>query len=377
MKPSANNQVFRSKMIIPIAIQFLTFSSVKATLVYFPNLARELKMSDPAIAIIATGYAASLFVSAYILGRASDINGRKVLIGIGLSSSAVAFYLHAFSTDFLSLLLVRLLVGFCLGSYPSALIAYVSEAELELGRFTSFGPLGVAFGMLIAGVVAFYLGVGGVFLFSALLFFVAFLISLRLHGSKNKSERVPLFPKSIIRRNLPIYLSFLIRQVAAEMVWVYWSLYLLELGADLFGIGVLWALNTAVQFFVMFSVTDRPKSILLVQLGLILSSITFLAYGLAFDFWCIIPVQVVAGVSWALLYVGTLKYVTYGVREKATSVGVLRSTMSLSSIIGPLLAIQVIQLVNYKTLMLVAFAIASLAYLLFWLSGVRKVRSPS
>jgi DHA1 family quinolone resistance protein-like MFS transporter len=265
----------------------------------------------------------------------------------------------------LVLLIIRASVGFCIGIYPSSLIAYVQENKEDVARFSSFGSLGWAFGSLIAGLVAVYFTVKGVFIFSSLLCFLAFVTALRMRFGEHHSIDVPKLPIEIVKKNLSLYLSILIRQNGAHMIWTFWPLFLVSLGADLFWIGIIEMINGLTQFIFMYSLSSRMKYRYSVITGLILSGSAFFLYSLATDFWQIIPTQILLGVSWALLYVGGLRYLMDRNIEKATVSGLFDSVLSLSSITGPFVATFVITFGSYRTTMYLASAFALIGSLLF------------
>lgn len=59
-----------------------------------------------------------------------------------------------FAVDPWTLLVSRSLLGFCVGMYPAALLAYAKTADSLMGKFSSWGSLGWALGNGLAGVVA-------------------------------------------------------------------------------------------------------------------------------------------------------------------------------------------------------------------------------
>lgn len=160
--------------------------------------------------------------------------------------------------------------------------------------------------------------------------------------SEHHSVNVPVLPIKIIKKNLPLYLSVLIRHSGAHMIWTFWPLFLQTLGADLFWVAVIQAINGATQFVFMYTVSQKIGYASSIAGGLILASVTFFSFTLAADFWQIMPAQVLLGVSWSLLYVGGLRYLMDRNVEKATVSGLFDSALSLSSIIGPLIGAFVI-----------------------------------
>jgi len=346
-------------------IRLLTYAAMQISFIYVSVFARNLGIPDIGIGIMVALYSSALFFSSYIFGRASDRYGRKMFIIVGLLVATVAFFLQIFAYDFISLIIIRILVGFCIGIYPSALVACVYEMKKDMGKFASFGSLGWFIGLTMAGIITTYFTIKGVFILSSLFSLIAFLVAFTLEPIKHKSMKVPYFPLKILKKNKSVYLSVLIRHSGAYIIWTFWPLYLISIGANLFWIGIIEAVNSFTQFVVMFSITDKVKSTLLLRVGFLFSTLTFFSFTLASDFWQILPAQVLLGISWALVYVGALKYVCEKNKEKATASGILESVLSLCSIIGPLLATIILSFGNYRTTMYVASVLALIGFFVF------------
>ncbi|MDI6826067.1 MAG: MFS transporter [Candidatus Aenigmarchaeota archaeon] len=349
----------------PNLIRLLTFAAAQISFVYIIIFARGLGISDVEIGIIVAFYSLTLFFSSYIFGRASDRYGRKIFMLIGLLAATIAFFLQTFAHDYTSLLLIRILVGFCVGIYPSALVAYVHEMKKNMGKFASFGSLGWFFGLMVAGITATYFTIKGIFILSSLFSLLAFLVTFTLEPVKYKPIKVPFFPLKILKKNKSVYLSVLIRHSGAYIIWTFWPLYLMSLGADLFWVAIIEAVNSFTQFLFMFAITDRFKSILLLKIGLLFSALTFFSFTLALNFWQILPIQVLLGISWSFVYVGALRHLTERNVEKATVSGILDSVLSLSSIVGPILATIILSFGNYRMTMYVASLLAFISFFVF------------
>lgn len=346
-------------------IRLLTYAAMQISFIYVPVFARNLGISDVGIGIMVALYSSALFFSSYIFGRASDRYGRKMFIIVGLLVATIAFFLQIFVNDFTSLIIVRTLVGFCIGIYPSALVACVYEMRKDMGKFASFGSLGWFIGLTISAVISTYFAIKDIFILSSLFSFLAFLIAFTLEPIKHKSIKVPIFPLKILKKNKSVYLSVLIRHSGAYIIWTFWPLYLISIGANLFWVGMIEAVNSFVQFLVMFAITYRFKTILLLKVGFLISAVTFFSYTLASNFWQILPAQVLLGTSWGLLYVGALRYVCERNDEKATASGMLDSVLNLSALIGPILATILLSLGNYRAGMYVASLLALISFFVF------------
>lgn len=348
------------------AIQFLTYSATSSSMIFIPVLASELGASDFEIGIIGSVYGLAMFLSFYIFGRASDIYGKKIFLLIGLSACIISFPLQTFAFSPFTLCAVRGVVGFSLGIYPAALVAYVYESKKRLGRFTGFGSLGWAIGNFAAGIVAVY---WKIFMLGSLFFMIAFVIALKMDMQKT-GLKVPLFPAKIIKRNLSVYLSFFLRHFGAQAIWIIFPLYIMSLGAPKLWVGIIYFINTFTQFVVMQKI-DRFGSTNLVMTGLIFSVFTFFSFTLAPNFYYLIPTQIMLGFSWSCLYVGSLKSVMERNIEKATSAGLLNSTMSLSVILGPVSGGLLSQYYGYRSTMYFGMVLTIIG-LIYFLSISRK-----
>ncbi len=150
------------------------------------------------------------------------------------------------------------------------------------------------------------------------------------------------------------------------MMWVFWPLYLLSLGANFFWVGIIQSINAVTQFLVMFFISDKIKSDKSIFIGLLLSGLTFLSFILAQDYIQLLPTQVLLGMSWAFMYVGAIRYVNERSEERGTATGILNSVISFSSIVGSLLAIFIIYIVgDYRWVILAAAAMAFAGLIIF------------
>jgi len=323
----------------PRDVNFLTNAASAASGIFIPLYAMGLRASPDQIGFIIAAFNAFVLFSSFVFGRAADIQGaRKVLRG-GLLFSAAAALTQPLAFDPLSLAASRALLGFAVGMYPAALLAYAKTADSLMGKFASYGSLGWGLGNLAAGLASYF--VPGtfwpVFALSSASWFLAFLFATAAPLSETGTLRIPLPARTVIRRNLSVYLMMLIRHTGANMVWAIFPLFLsASRGLSEVEIAIVYAFNPFVQFAVMQRI-DRYRSGWLIGVGLAGSSVTFLLFLVAWDFWTMMAVQILLGTSWATLYVGSLKLITETNRETATAGGLFNSTLSLSSIVGPVL----------------------------------------
>lgn len=322
----------------PEAIQLLSNAGLFGPVIIVPGILKyDFGASESMIGLIAGAFAAFGFISSYMFGRASDMHGRRLILLIGLLLSGFMTVVQAASLiwgGFAMFAGTRILLGFCGGIFPAALLAYAYDAKGKMGKFSAWGAFGWGVGNLSVGLFGtFY---EAAYLYCAAILFVSFAVALRLPFTKEVRMEVPLFPAAIIKSNAPVFSAMLIRHTGASMIWVTYPLFLASIGADARWIGIIYAVNAFGQFFVM-NLLDSFDPALLVAVGLGSSAATFFTFSLVGSYWQIIPAQILLATAWGCLYVGSLRYVMDRNKEKATVTGLLSSTMSLSGILGPVL----------------------------------------
>jgi len=349
-------------------IQIMAGAAMLSAITYVPILAKDgFGVSEIFIAFIAGGYATARFLSSYIFGRAGDVYSRKIVIKVGLLLSTISFGLLLLTSNFETLFIVRVLNGFCIGMYPGALTAYAFESDMKMGRFATWGAAGWGIGTLFSGFVANF-NIYYAFLMCTIFLAIAFGTALTLPPVQQVPMKVPWFPVETFKRNASIYLAVLMRHSSAFAIWTLWPLFLSDLGGDPFQIAVVQATNAIAQVLFMVTVTDRIESKKLLLIGLVTSAIAFAWFPLASNILEILPSQVLLGFAWACLFVGALKYVTDNNKERSTASGLLQSMLSLSGIIGPIIAVIIYSIwPEYAPIMFFAMAMSLLASVLFWL----------
>lgn len=322
----------------PRHINFLTNAAASAAGLFIPLFASQHGASLAEIGFIVAAYNAFIVFASVLFGRAADVRGVRKILRAGLLLSGAISLLQPFAAGPWALLAARSLLGFSVGMYPAALLAYAKTADRLMGKFSSWGSLGWALGNGLAGVVAL-IDPGTywqVFAMSSGAWFLAFFLATAAPAEAAGGIRVPLFPKTLLRRNVPILAMMLIRHTGANIVWAIFPLYLADvLHLNVLEIGAINAFNPFVQFFVMQR-TDRFASRTLVVVGLLGSLATFVLFLVAWDFWSMLAIQILLGFSWATLYVGALKFITEENPETGTAGGWFNSVTGIASILGPI-----------------------------------------
>ncbi len=319
-------------------IALLANSGIMAPFVVVPILAEDIGLSYDVLGVVGFAYGISCFISYYTFGRLSDNLGkRKIFIVIGFLLSAVTIALHVYADDAIKLIVFRALSGFAIGIFSFPFVAYTHDAFGNRGVsvVSAFSSLGWAIGGFLISVVKDIAMTFGV---ASMLFLFAFVLALKLRDSNVKALNVPIFPIGVIKKNSTLYALYFLRHLGACSIWIIFPIYLLSLGADMFILGVLYAINPIVQTVTMLSIPKlNVENRLLIRIGLTLSLLTFSIYAFSVKYLTVFPAQLTLGVGWATLYVGSLLYLLNRNVEKSTSTGLLGSVMSLSNMFGALI----------------------------------------
>ncbi|AGB04470.1 arabinose efflux permease family protein [Aciduliprofundum sp. MAR08-339] len=348
------------------AIQVATYTALMLSITYTPSLAARAGGSAFEIALIFSLYNLAYFLSSMIFGRLADLHGRKIFISAGFLVASLAFVSQYFYWNYYSLLILRVMAGFSAGIFPAATISLAHDMRIKMGKLSAFGAAGWALGSYLAGIVSLFFGLKATYVFSSIVFIIAYFITLGLKDLGVRVENVPRIPLEVIRRNWHVYLSYIFRHSAATMIWAFWPLFVASIGGNSFWQAATMGVNSTAQFFIMYFYADTKKSTHLILWGLALSSLTFLLYALITNVWEMLPVQVILATSWAFLYVGSLNYLTSRNPEKATATGLLNSSIGISAFIGPLLGGAFMSFVaNYRYLMLFSATVSLFGVIIF------------
>jgi DHA1 family multidrug resistance protein-like MFS transporter len=352
------------------SINLLSNCAVESSNVFMALYARSIGSSDLDVGFIAAGSGISFLVSSLWFGRLSDTRGRLRYIRLGLGLSSVAYLSQAFASHPMTLLLSRAFVGFAIGLNSAVIMAYTYEHQRQIGNFISFGSLGWLAGAAVGAIVKNY---EVLFIISAGVVFLAFLVSFFLRDEATTRVEVTTFPLTMVKTDYKIYLAFFLRQLGGTAIWTIFPLYLASIGASKAWIAAMDIINMVGQFITL-RLAERFEPVKIFQVGLAVSTVVFIAYGLANHYSQLIPVQLVLAVGYACLLVGALSYLMKKTNERGTVAGLLNSTMSFSGSIGPFLGGAISQAWGYATVRYVGAGITLLG--LISSRGLKKVAGP-
>lgn len=344
----------------PYLIQLLANAGVTMAIVHVPLLARDLGASKPQVGLLVGVYQGAALLASLVFGRWADFGDRKKFVSFGLAATAIALAAHSLVSGLAGLFLARAAAGLCVGVFPAALVAYYYDKKERLGRFTGFGSLGWGIGAVVTGAVL----AGWLFPIAAVVLGVTVLVAVAGLQSQHVRLNQPFLDGRVLKRNWRLYLSFYLRHTGAFGIWTLFPLFLADLGASRFWVGVVYAVNPFAQVLFM-NLLERHGSGRLVRAGLVLSVAVFIAFGFAPDFRWVVPIQVVLALSWACLYLGAMKWLMERNPERSTAAGSFQSIFGLSALSGALLT-GVTGAFGYRAVMFTAAGLALAGTMVFW-----------
>ena len=344
---------------------FFQHAGISIVFVFMPIIAKGVTDSVFEIGLIVASFSFAQILSELYFGRHSDKKGTRLkFIRIGFIGCAVAFGLHYFAEDISLLFLVRIGAGIASGIMIPAMIAYAYEVNHEKKRAAtviSFHALGWLAGIAAAG---FANDLKMIFLISATFFVIGFLFTIRMPNISQEKEMEPGTTKKVISKNKFLFLSLLLRHIGASSVWTILPIMLMEkLGAELYEISIVYVANTLTAFVLMNLMASKIKISNVSKFKIGIGSTTFVFVGLALisDWWMAMPFMSLVGATWAFLFIGGNFHLMEN-NPRSTSTGIFSSTLSIATVVGPVIAGGIAFLFDYVYVMYFAIAIILCAF---------------
>ena len=128
-----------------------------------PYYAENFGANPNEVTLLMASYSLMQLIFSPILGRISDIYGRKKILILCLIGSAISYFLLYFATSFVFVLFARSIAGL-FASTTAIANAYVTETTSSANRSKGMGLIGAAFGLgLVFGpVIGGYFGGGDI-----------------------------------------------------------------------------------------------------------------------------------------------------------------------------------------------------------------------
>ena len=344
---------------------FFQHAGISIVFVFMPIIAKGVTESIFEIGLIVAAFSFAQILSEIYFGRHSDKKGTRLkFIRIGFIGCAVAFGLHYFADDVTLLLLVRIFAGIASGIMIPAMIAYTYEANIDKKRAAtviSFHALGWLAGIAAAGIAN---DLKLIFLISAASFVIGLMFTIKLPNPIQEKETEPGTTKKIISKNKFLFLSLLLRHIGAAAVWTILPIMLMEkLGAELYQISIVYVANTLTAFILMNLMASKIKisNVTKFKMGIGGTTFVFVGLSLVTDWWMAMPFMALVGATWAFLFIGGNFHLMEN-NPRSTSTGIFSSTLSISTVAGPIIAGSIALAFDYVSVMYFAIAIIVCAF---------------
>ena len=246
------------------------------------------------------------------------------------------------------------------------MLAYAYEAgkgKSKVASMISFHALGWLAGIVAAGVAN---DEKLIFVISAGLFIIGFLISLKLPKLQIEKVIGEGIIKKIIVKNKFLFSSLLIRHVGAAAAWTVLPIMLMEyFGAELYQVSIVYVANTLTAFLVMNLMSKRIQiqNITKFKIGIGMTVLVFVGLSLITDWWLAMPFMAIVGCSWAFLFIGGNFHLMEN-NPRSTSTAIFSSTLAISTVIGPVIAGTIAYYTDYTSVMMFAVVVTFCAFII-------------
>src|SRR5579884_1016735 len=130
-------------MFLTVFIDLIGFGIIIPVL---PLYAKQFGADGLTVGLLLMSYSLMQFFFAPMWGRLSDRIGRRPVLMISLTASAIGYAIWGFSSSLAMLFLSRIVAGFGNANLAVAQ-AYISDATPEESRAQGMGMIGAAFGL--------------------------------------------------------------------------------------------------------------------------------------------------------------------------------------------------------------------------------------
>lgn len=346
--------MFNKKPLFCIVTGLFWFS-LYAYVPQISNFAKDMGASYKMIGIITAAYGLTQTVLRIPLGIVSDVlNKRKIFISLGLFTTIVSALVVFFFPNSYTLLIGRLLAGVAAATWVSFTVKFSSyykhsESEKAIGIINSANMIGQFSAVLIGGALSFYLDIRYVFLLSALVGFIGFLLSLFIEKEDVVVDREPLKVSDlllIVKDRDILYICFLgilSQLIAFATIFGFTPIIAANLGANNFELGLL---TTAYNFpqivvsalagIVFIKYLGAKKTLLI---GFALNTVLCIVTPFVPSLTVLYFIQVINGIGRAMTFPMLMGLVIKNVDSnlRMTAMGFYQAAYGIGMIIGPIL----------------------------------------
>ncbi len=351
------------RLAVVLSVVYIDMLGIGLAFPVLPRLIEEFQGGNLAQAsyiyvALAAAYSLLQFLFAPLVGALSDRFGRRPVILLALAGRAVNYLVLSFAPALWLFAVGRMIAG-ALGATFTAAGAYLADVTPPEKRAQSFGLIGAAFGFgFITGPA-----LGGVL--GAIDLRLPFLVAAGLSVADFAFAYFVL-PESLARENrkpvnlrhanpvgalreigryasvLGLIVIFVLAMFAnrvAEMTWVLFTAYRFdwgptETGLSLAAVGVMFVVGQGGLVRVVVPRLGERRAILL---GLAVSAVTTVLYGLTTRGWMVFPIMVLGLFGWTIGAPAVQALMSRAVppNEQGLLQGAIASMTNLTSIVGP------------------------------------------
>ena len=344
---------------------FFQHAGISIVFVFMPIIAKGVTNSIFEIGLLVASFSFAQIISEIYFGRHSDRKGTRLkFIRIGFIGCAIAFGMHYFADDISWLFLARIAAGIASGIMIPAMIAYAYEVNIDKKRVAtviSFHALGWLAGIAAAGFVN---DLKLIFLVSAASFAIGLLFTIKLPNPIQEKELESGTTRKIISKNKFLFSSLLLRHIGAAAVWTILPIMLMErLGAELYQISIVYVANTLTAFILMNLMASKINisNVTKFKIGIGCTVFVFIGLSIVTEWWMAMPFMALVGGTWAFLFIGGNFHLMEN-NPRSTSTGIFSSTLSIATVIGPIVAGSIALVFDYVAVMYFAIAIIVFAF---------------
>jgi len=194
---------------------FFTGLAISQILPFLPLYVSQLGVSSHEALSMWSGltFSVTFLVSAIVSpmwGSLADRKGRKLMLLRASLGMAIAILLQAFATNVWQLFLLRALMGLTSGYIPNAMALVASQVPRErsgwaISTLSTAQISGVIGGPLMGGFLADHVGLRAVFLITAVLLVISFLVTLFLikEGARPTTSKAERLSGKAVLASLP------------------------------------------------------------------------------------------------------------------------------------------------------------------------------
>jgi MFS transporter, DHA1 family, tetracycline resistance protein len=352
----------RVRLAIVLSVVYIDMLGIGLAFPVLPRLIEQFEGSVSRASYIygalAAAYSLMQFLLAPLIGSLSDRYGRRPVILLALVGMGINYVLIAFAPNLWLFALGRMIAG-AFGATFTAAGAYLADVTPPEKRAQSFGLIGAAFGVgfitgpALGGVLGDvdlrlpFLVAAGLSLLDFVFAYFALPESLASENRRALDWRRcnPIGALREVGRYgsvLGLMLVFVLAVFAnrvAEMTWVLFTGFRFgwgptETGLSLAAVGVMFIVGQGGLVRVVVPRIGERRAVLL---GLAVSAVVSVLYGIVPQGWMVFPVMAVGIFGWTIAQPAVQALMSQAVpaNEQGLLQGALASMTNLTSIVGP------------------------------------------